>query len=146
MAVSGRWYGLGAKNVAEGGVLWKTSGGSTIKCALFTDSYTPNLDTDSLYSELTGEVANGNGYTTGGATLTTTASTYTGATNTVAMDADDVTWSSSTITARYAVIYVSTSSQLLGYIDFGTNMSSSNGDFKITWASTGVLKMVVSEA
>ena len=45
-----------------------------LKYALFTSSYTPNLDTDTLYSLLTGEVT-GTGYTTGGVTVASPALT-----------------------------------------------------------------------
>lgn len=48
----------------------------TIKIALLTSSYTPNLDTHDFFDDITNEVANGNGYTTGGATLGTKAASY----------------------------------------------------------------------
>lgn len=149
MAVTGSWTGAGAVEMAQGGCAWKASGGAAIKVALFTSAGSAQFgadaeDTLNLYSSLTNEVANGNGYTTGGAALTLIDAAYTSGTNTIALDANDVTWTSSTISAAYAVIYDSGDSKILGWIDFGATMSSSNGDFKITWASTGVLKMVVS--
>lgn len=60
------------------------------------------------------------------------------------LDADDVTWASSTITARYAVIYkdtgVATTSPLIGFVDFGQDESSSNGNFTIQWSANGILR------
>ncbi len=67
---------------------------------------------------------------------------YTGATNVVKLDAADTTWPDSTITARYAVIYcstgVSTTSALLGYVDFGADVISTAGTFTITWHADGI--------
>jgi hypothetical protein len=60
-------------------------------------------------------------------------------------DADDVVWTSSTITARGAVLYKDTgtpsTSPLICYIDFGSNKSSNGADFTIQWSSSGILKL-----
>lgn len=115
----------------------------TIKVALVTSSYTPDQDTHDYWDDVSAnEVANGNGYTTGGVTLASKTVTYTSGTNVTKFDAADVSWTSSTITARYAVIYLSTgtasTSPLIGYVDFGSNQSSSNGTFAITWDAAGI--------
>jgi len=65
------------------------------------------------------------------------------------LDADDTTWSSSTITARYAVIYdaspaTNATRPLIGYVDFGSDQSSSNGNFTITWDATGIVRITVA--
>jgi hypothetical protein len=151
---TGYWFGkailnaFGGETEAETAVLidYLTD---TIKVALFTDAHAPDQDVDEFYDAAHGmtEVANGNGYTTGGATLGTKTLGYTAGTNVIMFDAANVTWSTSTITARYAVIYDSTPASnkpMLGYVDFGTNQSSSNGDFTITWDTEGVLKITVS--
>lgn len=65
----------------------------------------------------------------------------------VSLGAANVTWTSSTITARYALIYdntPATNKPLLGYVDFGADQSSSNGNFTITWASAGILQLIMS--
>jgi hypothetical protein len=63
-------------------------------------------------------------------------------------DADDVVWTSSTITARYAIVYYSTgvasTSPLLSLLDFESNQSSSSGDFRITWHALGILTQAMS--
>ena len=66
------------------------------------DATFAGTSTDCRYADLTNEVANGNGYTTGGKTLTCT---WTRATGTLTFDCDDQAWTTSTITARYAVIF-----------------------------------------
>ncbi len=76
MAVTTHWYrraGLAALNKE---IDWLSD---TIKVSLHTSSYTPNLDTHDYADDLTNEVANGDGYTTGGATLASKAHTYTAA-------------------------------------------------------------------
>ena len=112
----------------------------TIKVALVTSSYTPNIDTHEYYDDLTNEVANGSGYTTGGATLASKTVTTDTTNNRSVFDAADVTWSTASITARAAVIYKDTgtpsTSTLLWYIDFGADKTSTSGDFTITWHAT----------
>lgn len=87
---------------------------------------------------LTAEVANGNGYTTGGKTLTNVA--YSGDTGTVKFDADDVIWTSATITAKYAVVIVGT--KALGFADLDTSnptgMSSTAKEFEVSWSANGL--------
>lgn len=114
----------------------------TIKVALLSSSYTPNQDTDDYWNDVSSYEVTGTGYTAGGATLANKSVTYTSGTNVTKFDADDVSWTSSTITARYAVIYDSTgtasTSALIGYVDFGSNQSSSSGTFSIVWDAAGI--------
>lgn len=123
---------------------WDTD---TIKVALCTSSYTPNQDTHDYFNDVTNEVT-GTGYTAGGNTLASKTITYDDANNVIILDAADTTWASSTITARYAVVYASTgtasTSPLIGYVDFGSDQSSTNGNFTITWDSTGIVRVTVA--
>lgn len=61
----------------------------------------------------------------------------------VKLDGDDVTWTGATITARAAVLYKDTGNAatdpLIAYIDFGGDITSTNGPFTISWDSAGVL-------
>jgi hypothetical protein len=120
----------------------------TIKVMLCTSTYTPNQDTHQFKSDVTNEVT-GTGYSAGGTTLTTKVLSYTAGTNVIMFDADDATWAASTITARYAVIYDSTPATdatrpLIGYVDFGADVSSSAGNFTITWSTSGIFTVTVS--
>ena len=119
---------------------------NTIKVALCTSGYTPNIDSHTFYSDITStQVANGNGYTTGGAEITTKTITVNTTSDFAVFDGADVTWSSSTITARYAVIYkstgTSTTDPLIAYVDFGSDKTSDNGNFVISWSTDGILKL-----
>ena len=105
----------------------------TFKIILMADGYTFNKDTHHQYSDVSAsELANGNGYTTGGNTLS--------GVSVAEDDTDDraeVTWSNSTWTASGgdigptpgAIIYDDTASNdpIVGYIDFGSDQTAANG-------------------
>lgn len=149
MAVTAKWYGEGLLGqysaTAARRVDWDTD---TIKVSLHTSTYTPDQDAHNFYDDLTNEVPNGSGYTTGGTAITTSTPTYDTGTNEVRLDATDAQWTSASFTARYAVIYKDTgvagTSPLLGYVDFGGDETVSSGTFTITWDSTGVLKITAA--
>lgn len=117
----------------------------TIKVALVTSAYTPNQDTHTKFSDVTNEVS-GTGYTAGGATLANKAVSADNTDNEGVFDADDVSWSTSTITARGAVLYKSrggaaTADELICYIDFTTDKSSTAGTFTLQWNAEGILNL-----
>jgi hypothetical protein len=118
----------------------------TIKVALCTSSYTPSQANHDYFDDITNEVANGNGYTSGGATLGTKTCTVSSLVTT--FDAADTAWTASTITARYAIIYyasgTASTSLLIGYVDFGADQVSSNGTFQITWNASGIFTLTVA--
>ena len=67
----------------------------------------------------------------------------------IQVGAATVSWASSTITARYAVIYDGTpgtdaTRPLIGYINFGADVVSSSGTFTITWDPTGIFTIMIS--
>lgn len=145
MAVTAFLYGSVPTKLANKEIDWDTD---TIKVALCTSTYTPAQDTHDYFNDITNEVS-GTGYTAGGATLTTKTVGYTAGTNVTKFDADDVSWTTSTITARYAVLYVDTggassTDPLIGYVDFGTDVSSSAGTFSITWDAAGIFTVTVA--
>lgn len=120
----------------------------TIKVALLSSSYTPDQDAHDYFNDVSSFEVSGTGYTAGGNTLASKTATYDSANNVIVLDAADTTWASSTITARYAVVYDSTgtssTSALIGYVDFGSDQSSTNGNFTITWDSTGIVRITVA--
>lgn len=139
-------YGNMLKQALNKEIDWDTD---TIKVALLTSSYTPDQDAHDYWDDVSAAETTGTGYTAGGATLASKTITYTSGTNKVALDAADVTWSSSTITARYAVIYddspgTAATKPLLGYVDFGSNQSSSSGNFTISWNASGIFEITIS--
>lgn len=134
-------YNSFKKNIMNGSIDLDTD---TIKVALVTSSYSPNIDTHEDMADVTNEVT-GTGYSAGGATLANKAVTANTTSDKGVFDADDPSWANSTITARGAVIYKSTgvaaNDLLIGYIDFGSDKSSSGGTFTITLDATGILTL-----
>ena len=110
------------------------------KVMLVTSSYTPDFGTHDFKADVTNEVV-GTGYSAGGESLTSVTLTQSG--GTITFDADDVTWASSTITARGAVIYDDslTDDPLIAYIDFGADKSSSAGDFVLSFNASGIFTL-----
>jgi hypothetical protein len=114
----------------------------TIKVALLSSLYVPSQDIHTFFSDVGSREITGSGYTAGGATLASKTVIVTTETN---MDAADVIWTPSTITARYAVIYkagtAANSSPLLGYVDFGATLTTSSGTFTIAWPTSGIFTL-----
>jgi len=114
----------------------------SIKVMLLADTYTPDQDNHKFVSDVQDHEITGEGYTAGGKALLNKTLTYDPDNNYTIFDADDVSWTNATITARYAVIYadVGTSKPLIGYIDFGQNKSTENGEFMIIWNPAGIIR------
>ena len=118
----------------------------TVKAMLVTSSYSPNIDTHTKRSDITNEVAAAGGYSAGGETITTPTVTQDNTNDCGTFDGDNITWSSSTITARGAVLYKSrggaaSADELIAYIDFGSDKISSAGDFIISWSANGIIRL-----
>ena len=137
-----KWYAKGFESAFAKEVNLSSD---TVKVMLTTSSYTPNQTTHKYKSAVTNEVS-GAGYTAGGATLAGKTVGTTGLTFT--FDANDIVWSSSTITARYAVFYIDTgtaaTSPLLCYWDFESDQISSSGNFTLTISGSGVITVTAA--
>jgi len=136
-----RVYNSFKKKIQDGSIDLDTD---TIKIMLVTSSYSPDIDAHDFVDDVTNEVS-GTGYTAGGATLANKAVTQDNTNNKGVFDADDPSWSSSTITARGAVIYKSTgtpsTSPVICYIDFGGDKVSTAGTFAVVFDSAGILAL-----
>lgn len=111
------------------------------KIALYTSA--SSLSAASTVYSATGEVV-GAGYTAGGATLDGHAASLDG--STAILDFTDPTWANSTITARGAAIYdASNGNKVRAVLDFGSDITSTNSEFKVTLpapaAATAVIKI-----
>ena len=114
----------------------------TIKIALYTDAAT--LDATTTTYSATNEIANGNGYTTGGVTLAN-ASVIVNSTS-GCFDSDNPEWTSATFTARGALIYNDTESDLaIAVLDFGGDFAVAGGTFRIVFpaqtANTAIVRI-----
>lgn len=94
----------------------------TIKLVL---TNTAPIATNHVYGDLT-EIANGNGYTTGGITVTGTGVSNSSGTESLAASATTITSSTGSLGPfRYAVYYDSTPSTktLIGFFDYGSSIT-----------------------
>lgn len=134
-------YNSFKRDIMNGGIDLDTD---TIKVALVTSTYTPDQDVHDNFDDVTNEVS-GSGYTAGGATLASAAVTVDNTDNEGVFDAADTSWTTSTITARGAVVYKSTgtasTSKLICYFDFVSDKASSAGTFAISWNAEGILNL-----
>lgn len=120
----------------------------TFRIMLVTSAYTANetaRDTHTKRSDITNEVT-GAGYTAGGNTITCIVAKDT-ANNRTTLTFSSVSWPTSTITARGAVIYKSrggaaTADELVTYLSFGaSDIVSTGGTFQVTFSAPITLQL-----
>lgn len=112
----------------------------TIKIALYTSS--ASLDAATTAYSSTNEVANGNGYTTGGNTLTGAVISTSG--TTAIVDFADSTWAAASFTARGALIYNSSkSNRAIAVLDFGSDKTSTNGNFVVQFPAADASNAII---
>lgn len=119
----------------------------THKVALFLNALTgADLTTDTAYGVgawASNEVANGNGYTTGGVALTGTTFVHTAA-GVVVWDAStDPSWAAATFTARGALYYADAlaGNNAIMAQTFGADITATAGTFLITLAAGGIFSI-----
>ena len=122
---------------------FSTGTAQTFKIALYTSAATLSAAT-TAYSA-TNEVS-GTGYSAGGNTLTIN-TTPTSSGTTAYLDFADTTWTTATITARGALVYLANGSTnpAVAVLDFGADKTSTAGDFTIQFptadASNAILRI-----
>jgi len=114
----------------------------SFKIALYTSSATLNAET-TAYS--TTNEASGTGYTAGGNTLTIATNPTNDTSGTTAyLDFSDTTWTSSSITARGALIYkVGGTTPSVAVLDFGSDKTSSNSTFTVTFPTSAATSAII---
>jgi hypothetical protein len=130
-------------NGSGGGTSTTTGTGNTFKIALYTSSAT--LDSSTTLYSVTNEVS-GTGYSAGGNTLTNVTPSTSG--TTALTDFADTTWSTATITARGALVYNSsttagTADRAVIVLDFGSDKTSTAGDFTISFPSPDASNAII---
>ena len=110
------------------------------KIALYTSS--ANLDAATTTYTTTGE-ASGTGYTAGGNTLTVISPVLSG--TTAFVDFANTTWSTTTITARGALIYElnGSTNPAVAVLNFGENKTSTSGNFEIQFPAADATNAIV---
>jgi|TARA_B110000211_G_scaffold206477_1_gene241514 hypothetical protein len=117
-----------------------------IYIALYTSSADLSATTDGYVTS--GEVANGNGYTTAGVALAS--KTVEENSTSGVFDAADPEWTSATFTARGALIYNKTlgdassnSRGAIAVLDFGGDFTVAGGTFKIVFPANTASNAIV---
>ena len=128
------------RDIANGSINLATD---AVKIMLVGSAYTPNIDTHTKRSDVTNEVS-GTGYTAGGIALVNKTVTMNTTSDKGVFDADDLTISNATITARGAVLYkarggASSADELIAYLDFGADITSTAGNFNIAFDANGII-------
>jgi len=126
----------------DGEMDFSSNTAQTFKIALYTSS--ASLDAATAAYTTSNEVS-GTGYSAGGNTLTiSTNPTNGGSGTTVFLSFSNTTWTSSTITARGALIYKSGGGNpSVAVLDFGSDKSSSNGDFQIQFPTADATSAII---
>jgi len=128
------------KEILEAKHNFLNSGGSTFKIALYTSSASLGASTTAY---TTSNEVSGTNYTAKGNTLTRVDPSLDG--TTAITDFADTTWSSSTITARGALIFnedTSGDTSVL-VLNFGSDKSSSSGDFTIAFPAADASNAII---
>lgn len=115
----------------------------TLKCLL---TNTAPVSTNTGYSSISAnELANGAGYTTGGASITGQSGTQTGGVYTLVGTLANPTWTATGSMGpfRYAVIYDVTASgePLIGWWDYGSSVTLTSGQTFYVNISSGILTL-----
>lgn len=140
MAISQAMCTSFKKALLDGEMDFSGNTGQSYKIALYTSSASLGAGTTAYTTS--GEVANGNGYTTAGAALTIVAPATSG--TTAFLDFSDVTLSSSTFTARGALIYqVGGSTPAVAVLDFGADKTATAGDFTIQFPTADASNAII---
>jgi len=133
---------------------FRNTGGDTFKIALYTSSATIDANTTAYSSS---NEATGTNYTAGGVSLTNTGVNVTNInanTGTGFTDFSDATFTNVTVTARGALIYNSTPSAngvsntaltnaAVCVLDFGSDKTSTDGDFTIIFPTNDASNAII---
>lgn len=146
MAATATVYNSYKLKLGDGSNINLANGGDTIKVALLTASYTPDIDTHDFYDDVSANEISGTGYTAGGFTLVSKTATSNTTADRSQFDAGDPSWTiTASVSPRYAVFYKSTgtaaTSPLMFYIDLGETYTIVNGTFTLTLSANGYLTM-----
>jgi hypothetical protein len=110
----------------------------TIKLTLHLAAASVSQTLDEVFANVPNELTTTGGYTAGGATLAS--KTYDTSSLVTTFDAADVTWSATTFTHRYGVLWDDTpttpADPLISFVDNGGDVVTAGNDLIYQWNST----------
>jgi hypothetical protein len=149
MAVSAKLYAqfphnMGGGDVAGDGPMDLLS--DSLKFTLHTSTYAPNQSTNEIKTDATNELTTAGGYTALGQALAS--KTFASSALVTTFDAADVTWTATTITHRYGVLWDDTPTApvdpLMMYVDNGGDVTTASTDLVYQWNASGLFTLTVS--
>jgi hypothetical protein len=142
MAFTGNFMATSFKQeILQGVHDFTASTGDSFKLALYTNSASFTAATTAYTAS--NEVGNSGSYSAGGGALTNVTPTTSG--TTAFTDFDDITFTSATITARGALIYNDTAAgdPAVVVLDFGSDKTSTAGDFQIVFPTADASNAII---
>lgn len=129
------------KELLQGVHNFTASTGDSFKLALYTNSASFTAATTAYTAS--NEVGNSGSYSAGGGTLTNVTPTTSG--TTAFADFNNLTFTSATITARGALIYNDTvaGDPAVVVLDFGSDKTSTAGDFQIVFPTADASNAII---
>jgi hypothetical protein len=110
----------------------------TLKLTLHLAAASVSQTADTVLADVPNELTTTGGYTAGGATIAS--KTYAVSSLVTTFDAADVTWSATTFTHRYGVLWddtpTSPADPLISFVDNGGDVVTSANDLVYQWNST----------
>lgn len=149
MAVSHKLFGkfpqnLGGGDASGDGPMDLLS--DSIRETLHTSTWTPNQSTNEVKADATNELGTAGGYTALGQALAS--KTYVASSLVTTFDAADVTWTSTSITHRYAAFWDDTvttpADPLISYVDNGGDVTTSSTDLVYQFNASGIFTFTVA--
>lgn len=146
MTMAAGFYGLTLEKFLNVGISM-TNGlesETLVASLLVADAHTPNFDTHNFRDDVTNEAGNSGTYAAGGSVLTATELTVASpAATQLKYDADDLSWTGTTITSRGAVTYhktggASSTDALILANAFAGDVTTSGGTFTLQWHTNGL--------
>jgi hypothetical protein len=140
MAITSAMCTTFKKEILEAVHNFKNTGGSTFNLALYTSSASLGASTTAY---TTSNEVSGTGYTAKGASLTRVDPSNDG--TTAITDFSNLTFSSSSITARGALIFNDSASgdPAVCVLDFGADKTSTSGDFTIEFPAADASNAII---
>jgi hypothetical protein len=139
------WYVPGLKSLVNAG-LGIASVTGTIKMMFLSSAYVFDQDAHDFLSDVNANEVTGTGVAAGGVTLSSVTVTVDGSTNTVSIDAADITGIS--VSACYGVIHVSTgtatTSPLYLIVDFSEGTATNVTITGVTWNASGIAALTAA--
>lgn len=118
----------------------------TIKAMILDNAHSTDIDAQEFIDDVSANEVSGTGYSAGGQALTGVSTSIDTETDAAKLDADDITFSTVTISdARYVAYYVDTgtpsTSRIVSIVDFGSDQNRTAQDLVIQIAAGGILDL-----